>query len=49
VAGGRHGESWQHYDGFILDVFKRISTVLYSLGWMNAGEMMFDVSPNAEE
>jgi uptake hydrogenase large subunit len=24
VAGGKHGESWQHYDGFILDVFKRM-------------------------
>ncbi len=24
VAGGQHGESWQHYDPFILDVFKRM-------------------------
>ncbi|MEO0967825.1 MAG: nickel-dependent hydrogenase large subunit [Cyanobacteria bacterium J06639_18] len=24
VAGGKHGESWQHYDGFILDTFKRM-------------------------
>ncbi|HBP88568.1 MAG TPA: nickel-dependent hydrogenase large subunit [Nitrospirales bacterium] len=24
VAGGRHGEDWQHYDGFILDVYKRM-------------------------
>ena len=24
VAGGRHGEAWQHYDGFILDVFKQM-------------------------
>ncbi|MBD2164570.1 nickel-dependent hydrogenase large subunit [Calothrix membranacea FACHB-236] len=22
VAGGKHGESWQHYDGFILSMFK---------------------------
>ncbi|MBW4566526.1 MAG: nickel-dependent hydrogenase large subunit [Tolypothrix carrinoi HA7290-LM1] len=22
VAGGEHGESWQHHDGFILDAFK---------------------------
>jgi uptake hydrogenase large subunit len=24
VAGGRHGESWQHVDGFILDVYKKM-------------------------
>jgi len=24
VAGGRHGESWQHYDPFILDAFKKM-------------------------
>jgi hydrogenase large subunit len=24
VAGGRHGESWQHYDGFILDMYKKM-------------------------
>ncbi|MFM2063968.1 MAG: hypothetical protein RLZZ507_3639 [Cyanobacteriota bacterium] len=24
VAGGKHGESWQHYDPFILDVFKKM-------------------------
>ncbi|MEA5499320.1 nickel-dependent hydrogenase large subunit [Limnoraphis robusta Tam1] len=24
VAGGHHGESWQHYDGFILDMFKKM-------------------------
>jgi uptake hydrogenase large subunit len=24
VAGGRHGEDWQHYDGFILDAFKSL-------------------------
>jgi uptake hydrogenase large subunit len=24
VAGGKHGESWQHRDGFILDVFKKM-------------------------
>ena len=24
VAGGKQGESWQHYDGFILDVFKKM-------------------------
>ena len=24
VAGGKHGESWQHYDGLILDMFKKI-------------------------
>ena len=24
VAGGRHGESWQHYDGLILDMFKKM-------------------------
>ncbi|MEH2201950.1 nickel-dependent hydrogenase large subunit [Nostoc sp.] len=24
VAGGKHGESWQHYDPFILDVFKNM-------------------------
>ena len=24
VAGGRHGEDWQHYDGFILDAFKKL-------------------------
>jgi hydrogenase large subunit len=24
VAGGKHGESWQHYDGFILDAFKEL-------------------------
>ncbi|NRB09784.1 MAG: nickel-dependent hydrogenase large subunit [Richelia sp.] len=24
VAGGTHGESWQHYDGFILDAFKQL-------------------------
>lgn len=24
VAGGRHGEDWQHYDGFILDMFKKM-------------------------
>jgi hydrogenase large subunit len=24
VAGGQHGESWQHYDPFILDVFKQM-------------------------
>ena len=24
VAGGTHGESWQHYDGFILDAFKQM-------------------------
>lgn len=24
VAGGQHGESWQHQDGFILDVFKKM-------------------------
>lgn len=24
VAGGRHGEDWQHYDGFILDAFKQM-------------------------
>ncbi len=24
VAGGQHGESWQHHDGFILDAFKKM-------------------------
>lgn len=24
VAGGKHGESWQHHDGFILDMFKQM-------------------------
>jgi Ni,Fe-hydrogenase I large subunit len=24
VAGGKHGESWQHYDGFILDMYKKM-------------------------
>jgi hydrogenase large subunit len=24
VAGGRHGEEWQHYDPLILDMFKRM-------------------------
>ncbi|GCL43916.1 nickel-dependent hydrogenase large subunit [Dolichospermum planctonicum] len=24
VAGGNHGESWQHYDPFILDTFKKM-------------------------
>lgn len=24
VAGGKHGESWQHYDGFILDMYKKL-------------------------
>lgn len=24
VAGGQHGESWQHYDGFILDMYKQM-------------------------
>jgi len=24
VAGGKHGESWQHHDPFILDMFKRL-------------------------
>ncbi len=24
VAGGRHGEPWQHYDGLILDMFKKM-------------------------
>ena len=24
VAGGTHGETWQHYDGFILDAFKQM-------------------------
>lgn len=24
VAGGKHGEPWQHYDGFILDTFKKM-------------------------
>jgi len=24
IAGGRHGEDWQHYDGFILDAFKKM-------------------------
>lgn len=24
VAGGRHGEDWQHYDGLILDMYKRM-------------------------
>ncbi len=24
VAGGTHGESWQHYDGFIVDMYKHM-------------------------
>lgn len=24
VAGGKHGEPWQHYDGFILDMYKKM-------------------------
>ena len=24
IAGGTHGETWQHYDGFILDAFKEM-------------------------
>ncbi|ALA58064.1 nickel-dependent hydrogenase large subunit [Nitrospira moscoviensis] len=24
VAGGKHGEPWQHYDGFILDMYKKL-------------------------
>jgi uptake hydrogenase large subunit len=24
VAGGKHGENWQHYDGLILDTFKQM-------------------------
>jgi uptake hydrogenase large subunit len=24
VAGGRHGEAWQHYDGLILDMYKKM-------------------------
>ncbi|MEA5533742.1 nickel-dependent hydrogenase large subunit [Crocosphaera sp. XPORK-15E] len=24
VAGGKHGESWQHYDGLVLDMFKKM-------------------------
>jgi hydrogenase large subunit len=24
IAGGRHGESWQHYDPFILDMFRKM-------------------------
>ena len=24
VAGGKHGESWQHYDGLILDMYKKM-------------------------
>lgn len=24
VAGGRHGEDWQHYDGLILDMYKKM-------------------------
>ncbi|MDJ0745027.1 MAG: nickel-dependent hydrogenase large subunit [Xenococcaceae cyanobacterium MO_167.B27] len=25
VAGGKHGQRWQHYDGFILDAFKQMN------------------------
>jgi len=38
VAGGRHGESWQHHDPFILDCFKQLggpSLHLRQLGRMH--------------
>ena len=29
VAGGRHGQDWQHYDPFVLDCFKKVGPSLH--------------------
>jgi hydrogenase large subunit len=44
VAGGSHGESWQHTDPFILDVYKKMggaSVVLRHLARMHEGVKLY--------
>lgn len=44
VAGGSHGEPWQHYDPFILDVYKKMggaSVVLRHLARMHEGIKLY--------
>jgi Ni,Fe-hydrogenase I large subunit len=44
VAGGSHGESWQHFDPFILDVYKKMggaSVVLRHLARMHEGIKLY--------
>jgi hydrogenase large subunit len=44
VAGGSHGESWQHTDPFILDVYKKMggaSVVLRHLARMHEGIKLY--------
>jgi hydrogenase large subunit len=44
IAGGTHGESWQYYDPFILDVYKKMggaSVVLRHLARMHEGIKLY--------
>jgi hydrogenase large subunit len=44
IAGGRHGESWQHYDPLVLDIYKRLggaSVMLRHFARMHEGVKLY--------
>lgn len=44
IAGGRHGETWQHYDSLVLDMFKKLggsSVMLRHFARMHEGVKLY--------
>ena len=50
VAGGKHGESWQHYDPLVLDMYKKIggaSVMLRHFARMHEGVKLYRQAEHA--